>query len=37
MATEDRAAAVKMAQDLIADQGFAAARVTKETLDEETR
>jgi hypothetical protein len=37
MATEDRAAAVKMAEDLMANHGFAAARVTKETLDEETR
>jgi hypothetical protein len=37
MATEDRAAALKMAEELIANQAFAAARVTKETLDEETR
>lgn len=37
MATEDRAAAVRMAEGLIADDGFAAAKVTKETLDEETR
>jgi hypothetical protein len=37
MATEDRAAAVRAAEDLMAGQGFAAARVSKETLDEETR
>lgn len=37
MATEDRAAAVRTAEGLIANDGFAAAKVTKETLDEETR
>jgi len=37
MATEDRSAAVRMAESLIAEDGFAAAKVTKETLDEETR
>jgi hypothetical protein len=37
MATEDRSAAVRTAEGLIADDGFAAAKVTKETLDEETR
>jgi hypothetical protein len=37
MATEDRAAAVQMAEDLVGAHGFAAAKVTKETLDEETR
>lgn len=37
MATEDRSAAVRMAEGLIAEDGFAAAKVTKETLDEETR
>ncbi|MDB5444917.1 MAG: hypothetical protein JWQ97_234 [Phenylobacterium sp.] len=37
MATEDRNAAIRMAEDLIANDGFAAAKVTKETLDEETR
>jgi hypothetical protein len=35
-ATEDRAAALRMAEDMIAD-GFSAAKVTKETLDEDTR
>ena len=37
MATEDRTAAVQMAEDLIAVQGFVAAKVTKETLNEESR
>jgi hypothetical protein len=37
MATEDRAAAAQMAEDLIAVHRFVAAKVTKETLDEETR
>lgn len=37
MATEDRAAAIRMAEGLIANDGFTAAKVTKETLDEETR
>jgi hypothetical protein len=36
MATEDRGLAVRAAEDMIA-AGFAAARVTKETLDDETR
>jgi hypothetical protein len=37
MATEDRAAALSMAEHLMANDGFAAAKVTKETLDPETR
>src|ERR1700751_4449126 len=37
MATEDRGAALRMAENLIANDGFASAKVTKETLDEETR
>jgi hypothetical protein len=37
MATEDRGAAIRMAENLIAVDGFVAAKVTKETLDEETR
>jgi hypothetical protein len=37
MATEDRSAAVRTAEELISCQGFAAAKVNKETLDEETR
>jgi len=37
MATEDRTAAIRTAESLVAEGGFAAARVTKETLDEETR
>jgi hypothetical protein len=37
MATEDRAAAIRMAEDLMAVDRFAAAKVSKETLDEETR
>ncbi|HKR87419.1 MAG TPA: hypothetical protein VJS38_04540 [Phenylobacterium sp.] len=37
MATEDRTAAIRMAENLIAEDGFAAAKVAKETLDEETR
>jgi hypothetical protein len=37
MATEDRSAAVRMAENLIANDGFVSAKVTKETLDEETR
>jgi hypothetical protein len=37
MATEDRAAAVSMAEHLIVNDGFAASKVTKETLDEESR
>src|SRR3974390_2463861 len=36
-AMEDRAGAVRMAENLIAVDGFAAVKVTKETLDEETR
>jgi hypothetical protein len=35
-ATEDRAAALRMAQDMM-DDGYTATKVTKETLDEETR
>jgi hypothetical protein len=37
MATEDRAAAVGMAEDLLASQRFVAVKVTKEVLDEESR
>src|ERR1700756_1280934 len=37
MATEDRKAALRMAENLIVEDGFAATKVTKETLDEETR
>ena len=37
MATEDRAAALRMGENLIANDGFVSAKVTKETLDEETR
>ena len=37
MATEDRAAALSRAEDLIGADGFVAAKVTKEVLDEETR
>ena len=37
MATEDRAAAIRAAQELVANEGFASTKVTKETLDEETR
>lgn len=37
MATEDRVAAIRLAENLMAVDGFAAAKVTKETLDEETR
>jgi hypothetical protein len=37
MATEDRGAALRMAEHLIAVDGFASAKVNKETLDEETR
>ena len=37
MATEDRAAAVDMAEDLMANERFLAAKVTKETLNEESR
>src|SRR6185437_1036124 len=36
MATEDRAAAVTLAEDLVG-RGFLAAKVTKEMLDDETR
>lgn len=36
MATEDRAQAVQMAEDLLADKLAAAVRVTKETLDPDT-
>jgi len=37
LATEDRSVAIRAAQEMIAEQGFASAKVTKETLDEETR
>src|SRR5690242_486546 len=37
MATEDRSVALRTAEDLMRNAGFAAARVTKETLDEESR
>lgn len=37
MATEDRGAALARAEDLIEIDGFAAAKVSKEVLDEETR
>jgi len=37
MATEDRAAAIRAAQELISEQGFVSAKISKETLDEETR
>ena len=37
MATEDRAGAIRAAQQLISEQGFVSAKVNKETLDEETR
>jgi hypothetical protein len=37
MATENRALAITTAEDLVKEQRAAAARVTKETLDEETR
>src|SRR4051794_28514278 len=37
MATEDRAGALKTAHELVGGQGYAGAKVTKETLDEETR
>src|SRR5690349_18837534 len=37
LASENRSAAVAMAEDLIKESRVAAAKVTKETLDEETR
>lgn len=37
MATEDRAGAIRTAEHLIAVDGFVSAKVTKETLNEETR
>ena len=37
MATEDRGAAIRMAEDLVTVDGFTSAKVPKETLDEETR
>jgi hypothetical protein len=37
MATEDRGTAIRAAQDMVSTEGFAAAKVTKETLNEETR
>ena len=36
LATEDRAGAVKVANEAMAERRVAAAKVTKETLDEET-
>jgi hypothetical protein len=37
LATEDRAAAIRTAEELIATERFVGAKVTKEVLDEETR
>lgn len=37
MATEDRTAAIRAAENMIANDGFASSKVTKEILDEETR
>src|ERR1700741_3177626 len=37
MATEDRSAAIRMAENMVASDGFASSKGTKEILDEETR